>query len=135
MPTATLHARPGTGDTVWVERDPLIDRIPRPIAITSLVVGVIGLWWVVTRLAIVSPIILPGPAETGADLVFVASSGMRAFILGARSAKSRGRVFRVAGLIPHVSEVFRVTGLYRILDIRPTLDEALDRPGAVAVGS
>ena len=71
MPTATLHARPGTGDTVWVERDPLIDRIPRPIAITSLVVGVIGLWWVVTRLAIVSPIILPGPAETGVDLVFV----------------------------------------------------------------
>ena len=70
-----------------------------------------------------------------ADLVFVASSGMRAFILGARSAKARGRVFRVAGLIPHVSDVFRVTGLYRILDIRPTLDEALDRPGAVAVGS
>lgn len=70
-----------------------------------------------------------------ADLVFVASSGMRAFILGARSAKARGQVFRVAGLIPHVSEVFRVTGLYRILDIRPTLDDALDQPGAVAVGS
>ncbi len=70
-----------------------------------------------------------------ADLAFVASSGMRAFILGARSAKARGRVFRVAGLVPHVSEVFRVTGLDRILDIRPTLDDALDRPGAVAVGS
>ena len=70
-----------------------------------------------------------------ADLLFVASSGMRAFILGARSAEAQGRVFRVAGLIPHVSEVFRVTGLYRILDIRPTLDDALDQPGAVAVGS
>ena len=70
-----------------------------------------------------------------AGLLFVASSGMRAFILGARSAKAQGRVFRVAGLIPHVSEVFRVTGLYRILDIRPTLDDALDQPGAVAVGS
>ena len=70
-----------------------------------------------------------------ADLLFVASSGMRAFILGARSAKAQGRVFRVAGLIPHVSEVFRVTGLYRILDIRPTLDDALDQPGTVAVGS
>ena len=70
-----------------------------------------------------------------AGLIFVASSGMRAFILGARSAKARGRVFRVAGLIPHVSEVFRVTGLFRILDIRPTLDDALDRPGAVAGGS
>ncbi len=70
-----------------------------------------------------------------AELLFVASSGMRAFILGARSAKTKGQVFRVAGLIPHVSDVFRVTGLYRILDIRPTLDDALDRPGAVAVGS
>ncbi|MCY4510847.1 MAG: STAS domain-containing protein [Acidobacteria bacterium] len=69
------------------------------------------------------------------DLVFVASSGMRAFILGARSAKARDGLFRVAGLVPHVSEVFRVTGLYRILDIRPTLDDALDQPGAVAVGS
>ena len=74
MPTATLNSTPGTGDTVWVERDPLIDRIPRPIAIASLVVGVIGLWWVATRFAIVSPIILPTPAETGADLVFVGSN-------------------------------------------------------------
>ena len=75
MPAAdTLHAGPGTKDTVWVERDPLIDRIPRPIAISSLVVGVIGLWWLVTRLGIVSPIILPTPAETGADLVFVGSN-------------------------------------------------------------
>ena len=70
-----------------------------------------------------------------ASLLFVASSGMRAFILGARSAKARGQVFRVAGLIPHVAEVFRVTGLYKILDIRPTLDDALDGPGAVAVDS
>ena len=72
MPTGdTLRASSVTGDTVWVERDPFIDRIPRPIAISILVFGVIGLWWMVTRLAIVSPIILPSPAETGADLVFV----------------------------------------------------------------
>lgn len=83
-----------------------------------------------------------GLTESGSNVVvdcsglhFVASSGMRAFILGARSAKARGRVFRVAGLIPHVAEVFRVTGLYKLLDIRPTLDDALEKPGAVAVGS
>ncbi len=71
MATAdTMRAGSGTGDTVWVERDPLIDRIPRPIAISGLVIGVIGLWWMVTHLGIVSPIILPSPAETGADLVF-----------------------------------------------------------------
>ena len=65
-----------------------------------------------------------------AKLIFVASSGMRAFILGARSAKARGRVFRVAGLIPHVFDVFRVTSLHLLLDIRPTLDDALDGPAA-----
>ena len=77
MPTAdTLRSGSGTGDTVWVERDPLIDRIPRPIAISTLVVGVVGLWWLVTHLGIVSPIILPSPAETGADLVFVGGNLM-----------------------------------------------------------
>ena len=70
----TLRTGTEFRDTVWVERDPLIDRIPRPIAISILVLGVIGLWWMVTRLAIVSPIILPSPAETGADLVFVGSN-------------------------------------------------------------
>ncbi len=70
-----------------------------------------------------------------AGLDFVASSGMRAFILGTRSAKAQGNLFRVAGLIPHVWEVFKVTGLHRILDIRPTLDDALDEPGAIGDGS
>ena len=74
MPTAVLHSTSRTDDTVWVERDPLIDRIPRPIAIASLVFAIIGLWWAVTGLGIVSPIILPTPAETGADLVFVGSN-------------------------------------------------------------
>ena len=67
----TLRATPQADDTVWTERDPLIDRIPRPLAISGLVLGVIGLWWLMTGLQIVSPIILPSPAETGADLAFV----------------------------------------------------------------
>ena len=67
----TLRATTQADDTVWIERDPLIDRIPRPIAISGLVLGVVGLWWLVTGLEMVSPIILPGPAETAADLAFV----------------------------------------------------------------
>ena len=67
----TLRATPQADDTVWQERDPLIDRIPRPLAISGLVLGVVGLWWMMTGLKIVSPIILPSPAETGADLAFV----------------------------------------------------------------
>ena len=66
-----LRATSQADDTVWQERDPLIDRIPRPLAISGLVLGVLGLWWMMTGLKIVSPIILPSPAETAADLAFV----------------------------------------------------------------
>lgn len=60
-----------SGDTVWVEREAFIDRIPRWVAMTFLFVAVVGLWDLVTRMAWVSPIILPTPAETLDDLIFV----------------------------------------------------------------
>lgn len=59
------------GDTVWEERDPFIDRIPRWVAMTGLFVLIIGIWYSVTALEIVSNIILPGPGETWQDIVFV----------------------------------------------------------------
>ena len=59
------------GDTVWEERDPFIDRIPRWVAMTGLFVLIVGIWYIVTALEIVSNIILPGPGETWSDIVFV----------------------------------------------------------------
>lgn len=59
------------GDTVWVERDALIDRIPRWLAMTILFVIAVGVWDFVTRMGWVSPIILPSPKETLDDLIFV----------------------------------------------------------------
>jgi len=58
-------------DTVWVEREALIDRIPRWLAMTLLFVAVVGIWDLVTRMGWVSAIILPTPAETLDDLIFV----------------------------------------------------------------
>jgi NitT/TauT family transport system permease protein len=58
-------------DTVWVEHEALIDRIPRWLAMTLLFLAVVAIWDFVTRTGAVSPIILPSPAETLADLVFV----------------------------------------------------------------
>jgi NitT/TauT family transport system permease protein len=58
-------------DTVWVERDALIDRIPRWLAMTILFVMAVGIWDFVTRMGWVSPIILPSPKETLDDLIFV----------------------------------------------------------------
>jgi NitT/TauT family transport system permease protein len=59
-------------DTVWVERESLIDRIPRWAAMLALAVIVITIWDLVTaRTGWISPIILPSPKETLDDLIFV----------------------------------------------------------------
>ena len=63
-----------TKDTVWVEHEALIDRIPRWLAMTLLFVIVVGIWDLVTRMGWVSVIILPTPAETLNDLFFVGNN-------------------------------------------------------------
>ncbi len=63
-------------DTVWMEHEAFIDRIPRWVAMTFLFVAVVAIWDLVTRLGWVSAIILPTPAETFFDLIFVGSNLM-----------------------------------------------------------
>lgn len=63
-------------DTVWVEHEAFIDRIPRWVAMTFLFVAVVAIWDLFTRLGWVSAIILPTPAETFFDLIFVGSNLM-----------------------------------------------------------
>lgn len=59
-------------DTVWVERDAFIDKIPRWLAMAMLFVIVVAIWDFATRImGWVSPIILPSPKETLDDLIFV----------------------------------------------------------------
>lgn len=68
----TIHAQQvQDGDTIWIEKDALIDRIPRSVAMILLFVIVVAIWDLVTRMGWVSPIILPSPGETLADLIFV----------------------------------------------------------------
>lgn len=66
----------GGEDTVWVEREALIDRIPRWVAMAFLFVAFIGIWDLVTRMEWVSRIILPTPRETLDDLIFVGQNLM-----------------------------------------------------------
>jgi NitT/TauT family transport system permease protein len=62
-------------DTVWVEQEALIDRIPRWVAMLGLAVIVVGIWDLATaRMGWVSPIILPSPGETLSDLIFVGTN-------------------------------------------------------------
>ena len=58
-------------DTVWVEQVDWFDRIPRSVSILFVFVLFIAFWELVTRLGLVSAIILPTPWETLQDLILV----------------------------------------------------------------
>lgn len=63
---------PDSRDTVWIEHEALIDRVPRWVAMLALAVLVVAIWDLATaRMGWVSPIILPSPGETLEDLIFV----------------------------------------------------------------
>jgi NitT/TauT family transport system permease protein len=63
--------RPPDEHTVWVEEIGWLDRIPRAVSMLFVFVVFVVLWDIVTRLGLVSPIILPTPAETFFDLILV----------------------------------------------------------------
>ncbi|MDP5086942.1 MAG: ABC transporter permease [Yoonia sp.] len=65
--------KPGTAaeDTVWVEKVALIDQIPRSILMLSVFVVFVFLWHIATVFNLVSSIVLPTPAETFKDMLFV----------------------------------------------------------------
>jgi NitT/TauT family transport system permease protein len=65
---------PAVADTVWTEHVSWIDRVPRSLAMIVLFLAFLGIWQLVSMSGIVSPIILPSPAETGRQLVFVGNN-------------------------------------------------------------
>lgn len=71
--TAPANASSGADgtETIWVEQVAWIDRVPRAVAMAFVFGVFVALWDFVTRLGIVSPIILPTPFETAKDIVFV----------------------------------------------------------------
>lgn len=71
MSQATLPAGTAPADTVWVEQDSWFDRIPRAVSMIGLAVAFIAIWQFVSTIGLVSPIILPSPAETLRHLIFV----------------------------------------------------------------
>ncbi len=59
------------GDTVWTEQTGWLDRVPRAVQMIFVFVVFVLFWDLITRLGLVSPIILPTPYETLVDLIFV----------------------------------------------------------------
>jgi len=58
-------------DTVWTEHVGWLDQVPRAVQMLFVFVVFVLVWDMVTRFGLVSPIILPTPAETLADMIFV----------------------------------------------------------------
>lgn len=73
-PTNQRLETEAANDTVWVQEVAFIDSVPRWIAMTFVFVVFIGTWDLVTRLELVSPIILPTPWETFDDMIFVGNN-------------------------------------------------------------
>lgn len=61
-------------ETVWQQRVSFIDRLPQPVAIGLLVLGILAVWQLVTMLGLFSPITLPSPARTAEDIILVGAN-------------------------------------------------------------
>ena len=70
-PVLDTEPDPRSADTVWDERVPLLERVPRALSMALVLAVFVGLWQLTTSLGLVSPIILPSPAETLEDMLFV----------------------------------------------------------------
>ncbi len=64
----------GEDDTVWVEHVSWIERIPTWIQMLFVFIVFIAVWDIITRLGLVSRIILPTPWETWRDIIFVGNN-------------------------------------------------------------
>lgn len=60
--------------TVWKERQSWLDVLPTPVAMAMLVAIFVAIWQAIHMSGLVSPIILPSPARTGAELVAVGTN-------------------------------------------------------------
>jgi len=61
----------GAAHTVWTEKTSWIDSVPRAVSMTLLFVAFILFWTALTWSSVVSPIILPSPAETLKQIIYV----------------------------------------------------------------
>ena len=59
-----------------------------------------------------------------AEVAYVSSAGLRVMLIGGKTAKAKGKAFRLAGLKPAVAEVFKMSGFDRLLESHPDVAKA-----------
>ena len=60
-----------------------------------------------------------------AHLEFVSSSAIRILLIAAKTLRARDGRFGLCNLKPHVLEVFRISGIHRVIDIYGSRSDAL----------
>lgn len=60
-------------------------------------------------------------------LDYISSAGLRVVLVVAKRLKATGGDFILAGLQPHIRDVFEISGFLGILDVVASRDEALAR--------
>jgi anti-anti-sigma factor len=63
----------------------------------------------------------------GSRLEYVASAGLRVFLLSAKAAQRAGSAFALCALQPAVREVFDLSGFSQIMTVHPDLETARAR--------
>lgn len=56
---------------------------------------------------------------------FLSSEALRAFLLLHKKLQGQGALLRLCNVAPKILQVFEITGLNKLFDIRPTLVDAL----------
>ncbi|OHX64008.1 STAS domain-containing protein [Flammeovirga pacifica] len=60
------------------------------------------------------------------EVDYMSSSGLRVFLMGSKELQSKDGIFRVCNANEVVMEILTISGFNMIVDIRETLENALD---------
>jgi anti-anti-sigma factor len=60
------------------------------------------------------------------QVVFIDSSGLGAILIGHRLCREVGGTFAITGINPQIRKLIEISQLQTVLNIIPTLDEAMD---------
>jgi anti-anti-sigma factor len=66
---------------------------------------------------------------------YISSDGLRALVVASKQAKSQGGTLVVAGLGPRVREIFAITRFEQVLEVLPTVAEAVKRVSLAAAAA
>ena len=69
------------------------------------------------------------------DLEYISSAGLRVLMLAAKQTKAQGGTLLVTGLQPLVKEILEISRFTMVLDITPSLRDALAKASASALNA